>query len=82
MSSHQLEARAAKAKVDSLNKHIDVLNAQVAELKKFVRRANEIIEDYRQQIIKLEGFVTFANDYYPGSIQQYHVLDRLEGPKI
>lgn len=82
MSSHQLENRALKAKVDSLNKHIDVLDVQVAELKKTVRRANEIIEDYRQKIIKLEGFVTFANEYYPGCIQQYHVIDRLEGPKI
>jgi peptidoglycan hydrolase CwlO-like protein len=82
MSSHQLENRALKAKVDSLNKHIDVLDVQVAELKKTVRRANEIIEDYLQKIIKLEGFVTFANEYYPGCIQQYHVIDRLEGPKI
>lgn len=82
MSSHQLENRALKARVDSLNKHIDVLDVQVAELKKTVRRANEIIEDYRQKIIKLEGFVAFANEYYPGCIQQYHVIDRLEGPKI
>lgn len=82
MSSHQLENRALKAKVADLVKHIDVLDAQVAELKKAVRRANEIIEDYRQKIIKLEGFVTFANEYYPGCVQQYHVIDRLEGPKI
>lgn len=81
MSSHQLENRALKAMVTDRDKHIDVLNVQVAELKKSVRRANEIIEDYRQKLIKLEGFVTFANDYYPGGIQQYHVIDRLEGTK-
>jgi len=81
MNGHQLEARAAKAKVDSLNKHIDMLNEHIDNLKRTVRMTNELVDSLRGAKHHLEHFVAFANEYYPGSIEQYKAIKALEGEK-
>ncbi len=79
MNNHQLEARAAKAKVDSLNKHIEVLQEHIANLQKTVRATNELVDSLRGAKQQLELFVAFANKYYPGSIEQFKAIKALEG---
>ncbi len=79
MNNHQLEARAAKAKVDSLNKHIEVLQEHIANLQKTVRATNELVDSLRGAKQQLELFVAFANQYYPGSIEQFKAIKALEG---
>lgn len=79
MNNHQLEARAAKAKVDSLNNHIEVLQEHIANLQKTVRATNELVDSLRGAKQQLELFVAFANKYYPGSIEQFKAIKALEG---
>lgn len=79
MNNHQLEARAAKAKVDSLNNHIEVLQEHIANLQKTVRATNELVDSLRGAKQQLELFVAFANQYYPGSIEQFKAIKALEG---
>lgn len=79
MNNHQLEARAAKAKVDSLNKHIEVLQEHIANLQRTVRKTNELVDSLRGAKHQLEQFVAFANHYYPGSIEQFKAIKALEG---
>ena len=79
MNNHQLEARAAKAKVDSLNKHIEVLQEHIDNLQRTVRKTNELVDSLRGAKQQLELFVAFANKYYPGSIEQFKAIKALEG---
>ncbi len=75
---YALEARKLSEKVHVQDNHIDMLTAQIDDLKRSVRKANEIIEAKNADILKLEGFVRFASEYYPGCIAQYHAIKKLE----
>lgn len=75
---YALEARKLGVKVTQQATHIEMLDEQIENLRKSIRKANEIIEEYRQDKFKLEDFVKFANDYYPGCIEQYHAIKKLE----
>ncbi len=75
---YALEARKLGVKVTQQATHIDIQNAQIEDLKRTVRKCNEIIDKYRHEKLELERFVKFANDYYPGSIEQYQAIKKLE----
>lgn len=75
---YALEARKLGVKVTQQATHIEVLGEQVENLKKSVRKANEIIDEYKQQKLKLEDFVNFAAAAYPGCIEQYQAIKKLE----
>jgi hypothetical protein len=75
---YALEARKLGVKVTQQATHIEMLDAQVEDLKRAVRRANELIEQYRQEKFKLEDFVNFAAAAYPGCVAQYHAIKKLE----
>jgi hypothetical protein len=75
---YALEARKLGVKVTQQATYIETLDEQIENLKKSVRKANEIIDKYRHEKLELERFVKFANDYYPGSIEQYQAIKKLE----
>ena len=86
MNNHQLEARAAKAKVVErdkhiavLQEHIAVLQEHIANLQRTIRKTNELVDSLRGAKQQLELFVAFANKYYPGSIEQFKAIKALEG---
>ena len=75
---YAIEARKLGVKVTKQAAHIDMLNGRIQELQKSIRKANELIEKYRSEKLKLEDFVKFANEYYPGCVEQYNALKKLE----
>jgi hypothetical protein len=79
MNNHQLEARAAKAKVDRLTKHVEILEEELSSIKGALRKTIENTNRLAADKSELERFVAFANQYYPGSIEQYKAIKRLEG---
>jgi len=78
---YAVEARKLSVKVREQDSHIDVLNERVQELQKGLRLANEMMDNLRTARRKLEDFVRFAEEYYPGCVNQYHVIRTLEGDK-
>lgn len=76
---YALEARKLGVKVTQQATHIDIQDEQIENLKKSVRIANEAIDQYKQEKLKLEDFVNFAAAAYPGCIEQYHAIKKLEG---
>jgi hypothetical protein len=78
---YAVEVRKLSLKVRDQDAHIDILNARVADLKKTVRHCNETVERKNANILKLEDFVGFAMEYYPGCVEQYYAIKKLEGTK-
>lgn len=76
---YALEARKLAVKVTQQAAHIDMLDSQIEDLKRSIRRANEIIEDKNAEIRRFEKFRLFAKGYYPGCIDVFRALERLEG---
>jgi hypothetical protein len=75
---YAVEVRKLSVKVREQDTHIDILHAQVDDLKRAIHRANELLNVKNRDILKLEDFVKFANEYYPGSVGQYHAIKKLE----
>lgn len=75
---YALEARKLGVKVTQQATHIDIQAAQIEDLKRAVRQCNEIIDEMRHAKHELEKFIRFAKEYYPGSIEQYHAIKKLE----
>jgi len=78
---YAVEVRKLSVKVREQDAHIDILNERIQELQNSVRLANQIADDLRSARRKLEDFVKFAEDYYPGSVAQFHAIKKLEGDK-
>lgn len=76
---YAVEVRKLSVKVREQDAHIDILNERIQELQKSVRLAHQIVDDLRLVRRRLEGFVKFANEYYPGSVEQFHAIKKLEG---
>lgn len=76
---YALEARKLAVKVTQQAEHIDMLDSQIDDLKRSIRRAYELIEYKNDEIRRLEKFRLFAQGYYPGCIDVFHALERLEG---
>jgi uncharacterized coiled-coil DUF342 family protein len=75
---YAIEARKLGVKVTKQAAHIDMLDGRIQELQKSIRKANELIEKYRSEKLKLEDFVNFAAAAYPGCVAQYHAIKKLE----
>ena len=76
---YALEARKLGVKVTQQATHIEMLVEQMESLRMSVRKANEMLDTLRHDKSKLEDFVRFAAEYYPGCIQQFHAIKKLEG---
>jgi exonuclease VII small subunit len=78
---YAVEVRKLSVKVRQQDAHIDILNERIEKLQNGLRLSNEIMDNLRAARRKLEEFVKFANEYYPGSVDQFHAIKKLEGDK-
>ena len=75
---YALEARKLSVKVSQQATHIDILDEQVHSLRLALKAAQTAHDELVTKVWKLEDFVKFASEYYPGCIAQYHVINKLE----
>lgn len=80
-SRYALECRKLAVKVTQQTTHIEMLDERIRDLQKSIRKANEVIDDMWHIRHKLERFVRFAEEFYPGCVEQYNAINKLEGDK-
>lgn len=81
MNNHQLEARVAKALANKHAHHIEFLQGELDASKHAFNQAMQKIKMLEAHKRDLERFVSFASEYYPGCVAQYHAIKALEGEK-
>lgn len=82
MNNHALEARALREKIKQQNDYIDRMDERVQSLQHALNSSQIAEDQLAVQMQDYKQFVQFANHYYPGCIEQFKAIRKLEGENL